>query len=103
MGAYYDRYGHRIRVGDAVAHAVSLNQERYPEGFTTHVCRKNRRGRMILDGSIGWIFLADAERRHLAVIRPDTDLRVVTAAFIRENYRTPPPCGSPHPQHGDSR
>lgn len=50
MTAYRDTYGQRIQVGDIVAHAVTINRERYAEGFTVNVCRKVK-GRLIIDGA----------------------------------------------------
>ena len=86
MAFYKDAAGTRIRVGDVVATAVTMNHARFPEGFVTKVCRKHKDGRLILDGSIGWTYLADTKQSERTVIRPDTDLRRVATAFIRANY-----------------
>lgn len=80
-----DARGVTIKEGDIVAHAVTLNRERFPEGFTVHICRRSERDRrrLILDGSVSWGYLSDSEPGELIVIDGNTDLRAVAVELIR--------------------
>lgn len=79
-----DRKGIEVKEGDVVAIAITINNRRFGFPFTTHICRKNKEGALILDGSLGWQYLDSAESNHIQVLTPDTDMRALHCEFFQE-------------------
>lgn len=81
---YRDREGSVIREGDAVATAVTINQQTYrPFSFVVAIV-KRKAGRLILDGVFteGWI--GDRKPRELQKLHGSVDLRKLNADWILE-------------------
>lgn len=79
---YRDRYGNRIKPGDVVVQAITLNQGHFCGfSFSTKICKKVG-GRLILDGVYSWGYLSDQNRNELVKLTINTDLRKVEADFL---------------------
>ncbi len=79
-----DREGTNIKIGDTVASAITINQKRFSESFTIKVCKKNEKGRIILDGVWGWQYLNEAEPKELQIITDKIDLSSLCGDWISE-------------------
>lgn len=79
-----DREGTNIKQGDVVAMAITINQRRFSESFTIRVCQKNEKGKLILDGVWGWIYLKDCIPNEMQIITEKTDLRALCGEWIGE-------------------
>ena len=80
---YKDREGNVIKLGDVVATAINMNQERYLLSYSVAICKKQGRN-LILDGPIGSCFLSDMKSEQMQKLTKDTDLRSLWADWIRK-------------------